>query len=431
MNTFITIITPVIQVLASGIAFYGTFALARSALMFWREENYKHNINWILLEIKIPRETTRGPKAMEQFFAGIYNLANSPNGPKETFVDGEITRWYSFEIVGENQTTRLFARLPRPQRHPFESTFYAHYPDVEIVEATEDYITKYPATYQELQKQGKELYGLEIMPDPKKGHVSLPLRSYEEFENKVGDEKGRIMDTMAGVIEIIGKLKPDEVMWVQFLTIPDTKFHWLRDAEDIVEEMKASTQGGKSEGERGSKNAPDIRFRFRTQGEEKNLKRLEEKKGKAVYETFFRAIYFAPENIYNRDLPNRGLFGWMSQFASSNDKYIQKVAKNNKVRTKVDRDAFPYLYPQRRLFLKRVKIYEEYRRRFIPDEWFVGKLWNSALPLNYCFFHKPLFLSAEELATFFHVPTNVVMTATTMERIESKKLSPPSNLPGQ
>ncbi len=398
--------------------------------MFWREEIYKHNIQWMLLEIKIPRETTRGPKAMEQVFMSIFNLRNAPNGPKETFYDGEVTRWFSFEIVGQNQQTRLFVRLHRPLRHPFESAFYAQYPDVEIVEADHDYVDDYPDTYQGLQEQNLELYGLEIIPDPKKGHPSLPLRSYLEFESRVGDEKGRILDTMGGVIELIGKLKPEEVLWVQFLAIPDTKEHWRHDMTHIIEDMKSATQGGHSEGESGGKNAPGIRFRFRTQGEEKNLKALEEKKDKTIYETFFRAVYFAPEKIYNRDLPNRGLYGWMAQFASK-DKYIQNISKNHKVRTKVDADAFPYLFPKKRLFLKRVKIYEEYRRRFIPEEWFVGELWNSILPLHYCFFHKPLYLSAEELATFFHIPTNIVMTSTTMDRIESRRLSPPSNLPGQ
>ena len=38
----------------------------------------KARVEWVLLEIKIPREILKGPKVMEQFFASIHNLRMSP-----------------------------------------------------------------------------------------------------------------------------------------------------------------------------------------------------------------------------------------------------------------------------------------------------------------------------------------------------------------
>ncbi len=395
------------------------FSLAKSAWMFWHEEKYKSKIPWVLLEIRIPRETTRGPKAMEQVFASVYNLANSPVGPKETYLDGEITRWFSIEIVGDNQQTRLYLRIPRPIIHPFTSSFYAQYPEIEILEVEKDYIDNAPAdTYQGLKKKGYQMYGVEVTQGEPPEYV---INTYVDFEPKIGDEKGRILDSMASILEIIGKMKAEETAWIQFLLIPDTKGHWLDGANKTIEKLKTTTQeSGPSKG-----GEQTFRFRFRTQGEEKTLKRIEEKKGKACYETIIRMIYFAPKNSYNYDLLNRGIFGYVAQFGNDD----QKFAKPDNLRTKVDWDSPPFIFPKRRLFWKCVSIYDEYRRRFIPEETFVGKLANSHPPFQWCFFHKPMILSAEELATLFHIPTNIVLTQVTMDRIESKRISAPSNIP--
>ena len=188
------------------VAFAAAFGLARSCWMFWRQQGYKQRINWALLEIQIPRETTRGPKAMEQVFASVFNLRNEQNGPKETWLDGEISRWFSLEIVGINRVTKLYLRLPRLLIHPFTSSFYAQYPDIEIKEADHDYINDFPPTYQQLRADGYELYGLEIVQDPKRDPAYV-INTYVDFEPKGGDEKRRSLDSMARISEIIGKIK--------------------------------------------------------------------------------------------------------------------------------------------------------------------------------------------------------------------------------
>lgn len=401
------------------IAFIIACSIFEDMFVSWRQIVYKHDIVWVLLEIKIPRETLRGPKAMDQVLASIYNLRNHHVGLKEVYWDGEVTRWFSFEIVGEQGSTRLFVRVPRVILHPFISSFYAQYPDVELIEAEEDYIDKYPKTYQELKARNYEMYGLEVTQT---ANPAYGLRTYVDFETKVGDEKGRIIDTMAGVIEIIGKLKPQEVVWIQFLARPDTIGDWLASADKIVDKIKSATQGGDKSGE----GTTPFRLRFRTQGEEKTLKRIEDKKGKAVFITIPRLIYFAPKAIYNQDLPNRGIFGYIAQL-KNNDQAIKKI---DRVRTKVEGWGMPPLiFMKGRMYWKRIMMYEEYRKRYFPASPFFARIFNSHL-LRWCFFHEPMLLSSEELATLYHVPTNVVLTQATMERIESKRVSAPSNLPG-
>ncbi len=140
------------------VLFYIVFWMCFDVFMFWRHESYKEGQKWLLLEIKVSRENLRGPKAMEQVLRGVFNLRNYQNGPRETYLDGEIPRWISFEICGEKNQMRMFVRIFRSFRHPFTATFYAHYPDIELIEVEEDYLDHYPATYHELQKRKLDIY---------------------------------------------------------------------------------------------------------------------------------------------------------------------------------------------------------------------------------------------------------------------------------
>ena len=238
------------------------------------------------------------------------------------------------------------------------------------------------------------------------------LNTYVDFESEV-EMKGRIIDPTS-IIEIIGRLKKKKSSG-QLLIL---------DVSPLVAQPTKSLKMKRHEGRAMIVSTP-FRLRFRTKEEEKTLKRIEDKKGKATFETIPRIVYFAPKNIYNRDLPNRGVYGYLAQF--NNDD--QNIGKIDKIRSKVDWDAFPFILPNRRLFWKRVASYDEYRRRFIPEETIVGKIYNS-YPLRFCFWHQPMLLSSTEFASMFHIPTNVVLTSATMDRIESKRLSPPANLPG-
>lgn len=401
----------------SVLLFVVSVRFAASCWMFWREEHYKHNIKWEFMEIKVPREILKGPKAMEQFFAGLYTQSNTPDDWKEKWWDGEITRWFSLEIAGIKGQTHFYVRIPRVLKNAFTSLLYAQYPDVELVPA-EDYIGLQPESYHELHKNKYEIYGLEV-------HTSKPpaygLQTYTEFEQKLGSEKGRITDPIAPVFEIIGQLMPEETLWIQFLIWPDVHKHWHHDADEIVQELRDTTE---ETGKDDDGNAI-YKFRQRSPDEDATIKQIEEKKTKACFESVIRYIYIAPKDIYRYDLPYRGTFAYFNQLRNDH----QSFSKNNPIRTRIEWQKWPYIFPRKRLYWRRVAVYDEYRRRFIPEETFIGKLYNSYL-FAWCVWHKLTILSAEELATLYHIPTNVVLTGTTMNRIESKRLSPPSQLPG-
>src|SRR3989344_4687471 len=391
--------------------------------MLWREEVYKSGhklLPWVYLEIKVPREILEGPKAMEQFFAALRPLANFPSSLVKKWWEGEVPRWHTIDIIGKNNEVRFFMRVSSKISAAIEGLLHAHYPDIEILTVEDPLVKEFPATYEEVSAQGYDIFANELYQT----HSSaFSIRTYSEFEEESGDEKGRIIDPFSVLLELIGGLKPQEILLVQYILFPgDQKHaHWKHEAEHILDTLRDTTQqvGTDKEGK------PQYRFRFRSPGEEGVIKRLEEKREKGSFEAYIRYLYVSPKEIYNYNVGYRGIQTFFNQFQHD----YQSLERNLGVQTKGEWYYFPWVFPNKRLHWKRVAFYDEIIHRFLPEETFAGKLYNSYF-WQWCFWHKFVLLSAEEMATLFHIPTNVVLTQSTMERIESKRLPSPTNLPG-
>ncbi|MEK7583598.1 MAG: hypothetical protein AAB483_04325 [Patescibacteria group bacterium] len=402
------------------IAFAISVPVAWSCWMFWREECYKtsrKNIPWVFFEIKIPREVLKGPKAMEQFFAALFPLANRPNGPYKKYWEGEVPRWHVIDIIGKNNEVRFYMRVSYRLAPAVEGLLYANYPEIEIIETADPYPAALPASYDELAAQGYEFWGNELLQTKP---PAFSIRTYSEFEQETGDEKGRIIDPFSVLLELVSNLHESEMIAVQFILVPDIHKHWEEELEHTLESLRNTTQqlGQDREGK------PQYRFRFRTPGEEGVIKRLEEKRERGAFETTIRYLYIAPKEIYNFNIGYRGIQTYFNQFRHD----YQVLERNVHVMTKAEWYYFPWVFHNLRGYWRRHALYDEFLNRFVPEETFAGKLYNSYF-WCWCFFHKPMALSVEELATLFHIPTNVVLTQTTVERIESKRLPSPTNLP--
>ncbi len=401
-----------------------TFAIsvpmAWSCWMFWREETYKtgrKNMPFVFFEIRIPREVLKGPKAMEQFFAALRPLANQPQGPYKKYWEGEVPRWHIIDIIGVNNEVRFYMRVSYRLAPAVEGLLYANYPEIEITETEDPYTDVIPDSYDKLVAKGYEVFGNELYQEKS---AAFSIRVYSEFEQESGDEKGRIIDPMSVLFELIANLQASEMLLVQFILVPDIHKHWWHDLDHTLNSLRDTTQqlGTDKEGK------PQYRFRFRTPGEEGVIKRLEEKKERGSFETTIRYLYVAPKEIYNYNIGYRGIQTYFNQFRHD----YQSLERNINVQTKGEWYYFPWIFANRRLYWKRHAFVHEFYNRFLPEETFAGKLYNSYF-WSWCFFHKPMALSVEELATLFHIPTNVILTQTTVERIESKRLPSPTNLP--
>src|SRR3989344_4570857 len=65
--------------------------------------HYLTGLKWLLLEIKVPKDPGRSPKATEQFFTALHGTQPPPPRLRErikNFWNGKVLDWFSLEVVG-------------------------------------------------------------------------------------------------------------------------------------------------------------------------------------------------------------------------------------------------------------------------------------------------------------------------------------------
>ena len=113
------------------------------------------NQEFILLELRIPRDTSKTPRAMELFFTNM-NIGTGETTWWKKFILGNTRAWWSFEIVSLGGRIHFYIWTRIGFRRLIESYLYAQYPGLEIIEA-EDY-----ARVTDPSDAGHDLWGCEI-----------------------------------------------------------------------------------------------------------------------------------------------------------------------------------------------------------------------------------------------------------------------------
>lgn len=370
----------------------------------------QNSIEWVVLEVRIPREIIKTPKAMEQIFANLYGLRNAPTTRWEKYWDGEITLWFSFEITSFGGEIHFFIRTPKKRREAVEANIYAQYSDVEIVEAN-DYVNRLPLTTKELYREGFKMWGSEVILGKDDAY---PIRTYPQFASA---EETEDLDPISALFEVMGRLKKEEEVWLQILARPsDPK--WKEKGDRVVQKLKAELGGAKTMDEEGGTHA------MRTPGETDLLKAIESNISKQGFDTVIRYLYFAPVGIFDSGV-TRSILAAFNQYSSMNLNYFNH---NFKMRTVVSWNKFPYFFYKSREEARKQRVLKNYQSRKMPEDLFVGKLATSHI-FNFNFTSAYFVLNTEELATIYHFPTNVVLTAPLIKKVESKKIGPPVGLP--
>jgi hypothetical protein len=394
------------------LAFFLLFWIFKSTWLYWRQAKMKKEIKWIMLEFKIPREIKKSPKAMEQVLTAIHSLRNAPGTLKEWYWDGEVTQWYALEMVSFGGNVRFFMRAKASQRGLIEAAFFSYYPDVEIVEV-DDYVDKLPHNIREMRDQGYDLWGTELLLRKPEAY---PIKSYKDFEDL---DENRQFDPISVFLEVLGKLKKEEIVGIQILIAP-TDPNWAEDWEHFLEKLKEPKQSKHSLDDDGSGKMITIR----SPGETDVLKAVEENFSKPAFDTLIRFIYLSPKSLFQEGYARRGLMGAFKQYSSLD---LNDFMANNPTSTRTQIWSSPYIFPRKRNEYRKQRLLYTYRYRYIPQKTFMGKFITSYL-FNWNFATKRFRLNTESLATLFHPPTFVVLTAPHIERVESRKTSPPAGL---
>jgi len=362
-----------------------------------------------LLEIKLPAEIQKSPRAMEVVISQLYQTGTSKNFI-EAFWDGKVRPWWSLELVGIGGDVHFFIWTQDKWKNIVESQIYAQYPNVEIYEVPD--------------------YTYSLVHDPKKWGMwgtyfkltqddVYPIKTYVDYKLDVqeGLEEEFKVDPITPVIEYLGQLKKGEQCWYQILIqahrkekITDLRLFPQSDWKKRIEaEIKKNRQALKEK-------VPSITGegmieigRVPTTGERETVEALERSMGKWPFEVMIRAIYLADNNAFTA--PN------IPALINSIRQYSSNSGNGFKLGWFTDYDH-PWNDFRR---IRRNKIEKQmldaYKRRSIFNH-------------PYKNFHiKPYILTTEELATIYHFPGGVATTPT-FARIPSRKAEAPTNLPG-
>ncbi|MEK7659033.1 MAG: hypothetical protein AAB352_04185 [Patescibacteria group bacterium] len=406
--------------------------------IWWIDWDFSYaKAKWTMLEITPPKEVLVPAKGMEDVFAVVWPIWDAGNW-RERWCDGELNNtpyWCSWEIASIEGKIHFYLRCLRDHRLSIETALYAHYPDIEVHEAS-DYTKLVPPT---VPNEEWDMYGEDfILPreDP------YPIKTYEKFFEPQGErisaEEKRI-DPIISLLEGMSKLGPGENLWMQFITMPmlpaidDPTFTETGQKiinslskrpekkeptffEDLWYVAKQVILGPEKEGsgEKASyewipqqKEESGEREMVLTPGEREIITEVENKMKKALYKTVLRAVYVAKRE--NWVAPHRVMA--RSYFAHFSTQNMNRIQFSQDTRPKVH-----YILRRRRAFLRARRMMRNAVLRFPP-----------AFPNRKKYAN---IFSAEELATLFHFPLRISgMVGPTMARVESKKSGPPPNLP--
>jgi len=381
------------------------------AALFWRmwinyiRAKFIAEQDMVLLEIKVPRDIDKSPKAMEAVFSGIHiGIGES------TFIDrsikGKVRPWYSFELVSIEGSIHFYVWTRRFLKDIVESQVYAQYPGVEIYEA-DDYAT---AMSVDLNKQS--VWGCDFKLSKKDPY---PIKTYIDYELDRDPKEEYKIDPIAHLFEFLSLAKQGENIWLQIIirtnkdqTHKEGKWfekedRWKAEAKSEIAKIREETTF-----ETESILDPTVKVKgspILMSADREKVDAIQRSVGKQAFDAGVRGVYIADKDSFNA---NRivGLTGVFKQFGSANLNGFQPTGW-----------FIDYSYPWQEWFGAKNKtaswLIDAYRRR----SWF----------------HPPYktdhyVLTTEELATIYHFPSRII-EAPGLSRIPSKKSEAPPNLP--
>ncbi len=377
------------------------FALFLTAWNLWRYYTRVLNINsikWVLLEVKLPRELLKSPQAME-VIAPIFSQ-NYEGNLWDQYWKGVVRAWFSLEIVSLGGEIHFYVRTQKFFKNLIEAQFYSQYPDIEMREV-EDYVNQIPPYGTPGSDWG--MWGAEWKLAKEDAY---PIKTYVDYGLHDNPKEEHKIDPMTPMLEYLSSISVGEQIWIQILVMmsrdrfhkPGTWFKkqdWRKNSADLVKKLMKRDEP-REVGKFPERLSP---------GEEETVEAVERSLSKLGLDTGIRTIYLAKKDRYNA-LNQVGIMNSFKQYSSLN---------LNGFKTAL-RTGFEYKWQDpwgKRVEKMKRKVFDAYVRR----SWFYPP-----------HVRKPFVLNVEELATIYHFPGEVARTPT-LERVESKRGEPPSNLP--
>ena len=364
----------------------------------------------VLLEMKVPREVSRSPRAMELALTMLWT-----NAGETTFYlriwKGQTRPFYSLEVASFGGHVRFFVWCRDRDKNVIESMLYAYYPEIELHEV-EDYSMKY-----EYDPDKYMVFCTGWRYEPRSD--AFPIKTYIDFELDKDPKEEFKIDPLAEIFEFMSNLKPQEQIWMQIIfTLNKDKRHKkgsLYESEArwvslIKEEVaKIRKDAALNPGKEHAPETDERKYGFPrpTWSQTEQIMTMERNMGKLPFSVGMRGVYIAEKKYFHG--PNYNALRWIWR-PIGNPLYL------NQLRPRRGHNSYDWPWQDYRGFrwnLEARRFFDAYRRRsFFYPPWITPHM----------------MMSTEVLATLWHPPSRSI-TAPGIQRMPATKAEPPANLP--
>ncbi|HRY62361.1 MAG TPA: hypothetical protein P5056_01155 [Candidatus Paceibacterota bacterium] len=374
------------------------FIIAWSLWRYYIVRNFIAKAEWVMLEVKLPKEHQKTPQAMEVVLGAFHQFPTPPTWYDYWWL-GKVPLWFSLELVSINGAVHFFMKIQKSQRSIIENHIYSQYPQAEIHQVP-DYVG---GINFEAPDSKWKMFGME--------HVlvredAYPIKTYVDYglDRELLKEEQKV-DPITSTIEFLGSLGEDEQAWIQIIIMAaqprfpkkDTWFgkeDWKGNAKELLKKLLKRDA------------APGFGpMMMLSPGERATVEAIERSMSKLGFDCGIRTLYFGKDKKFNpQNIAN--LFATFRQYGSvtlNSFKPVRITSFNWWV------DPFGWK-------LKELK--SSLFRAYVSRGYFYRPFKNV----------PPFTLNSEELATIYHFPGAVSVTPT-FSRIESKRAEAPINLP--
>ncbi|MCX6703169.1 MAG: hypothetical protein NTV02_00560 [Candidatus Zambryskibacteria bacterium] len=354
----------------------------------------------VLLEIKLPKEIFKSPKAMEFLFNALYQTGGEGNW-YDIYIKGKTRPWYSLELCSIDGKLHFFIWTRKDFKNLIEANLYSQYPGIEIYEVPDYTVPVYfdPSIHNAFAAE------FELAKAD-----SFPIKTYSDYGMDKDPKEEYKIDPMTPLVEFLASsLGTGQNAWVQILirahkpenwnadkgAYVDTR--WLLGAADEVKKIRDKTKP--AEGETAAQKLTEIEL--------DTISAIERSVTKPGFDVGIRAIYVAPKEIFSPAV-GAGIIAGFRHYNSGNLNSFKPVRNPDAT------VSFPW---QDRKKKKRNKLKTELLDAYKNRGYFYNEFTTPHFVLN-----------TESLATIFHLPSGIGTTSA-LERIGSRKAEAPSNLP--
>jgi hypothetical protein len=418
-----------------------------------------------ILEIKLPREINKSPKAMELIFDALHQGAGKNEKPDfkggfwkkpfenyeklkkfktDRYKNGEVQKWMSLEIESREGELHFYIVTQKRYVNIISSYIYSQYPGVEVV-LSEDYTNKIRP---KIHGGNADLYTSWYRLDAKD---YLPIKTYIDYELDSNPKEEFKIDPLTPLLESMASVGKGEHVWYQILVRATYDESWKKEGEKAI----ATLLTKKVKDDKGNEKEERVSALNLTPKEKSEIEMIQRNIEKSGFDCHIRIIYAAEDGYFkseNEQIVRNAMKSFNKQgfntfkAENQNTPYPWQDTPDKKVQTN-RRAGWFFLYVMRTIFyaeidgttspfkeliakIKALQNFSAVKSWFMDD--FIGYFTveeHGAAGLSRSRDSGVYYLlNTEELATVFHFPGKV-LGAPNFDRINSQKSDAPNNLP--